>query len=215
MSALLGISAAWAEVIVTAAAGLVALALLIFEFRTVRSERRRREEAEAKGARDISLDRARRVVAWVQPIMWLVERQGVEFRVPGGWKLVVSNDTDDTISNWRAAVVTPDPHETDRLLLEAAVVEHGVIPPRSRFEADLDLDDDAREIPPPHEDLNAIVALWWVDRDGVFWHSREATGPVRIPREGGRWSVDHDAVSARTGGRRQLRRQGFVVTRLD
>lgn len=199
----------------TAAAGLVALALLIFEMRTVRSERRRHEKAEALASQDRSLERARRVVAWIEPIMWHVERQGISNRTPGGWKLVVSNDTDDTISNWRATVINPDPEGVDELLLEAAVVEHGVVPPRSRFEADLRPDPGPDGVVPPHEELKAIAVLWWVDRDAAFWHSRGAAGPFRIPAEDGRWSVRHAELSARPGGRREVRRQGFSATRLN
>lgn len=209
------ISADWAGVIVTAAGGLVALALLIFEMRTARSERHRREEAEVKAVRDLSLERARRVVAWIEPIMWQVNRQGVVAQLPGGWKLVVSNDTDDTISNWRATVIDPAPDGVDRSLLEAAVVEHGVIPPRSRFEADLRTDDASEQVPPAHNDLRAIAVLWWVDRAAVFWHSRGATGPIRVPAEEGRWSVSHHGLSAQPGGRREIHRQGFSATRLN
>jgi hypothetical protein len=209
------ISADWAGVVVTAAGGLIALALLVFEMRTVREERRRREEAEAKAVRDLASERARRVVAWIEPIMWQIEREGVVVQCPGGWKLVVSNDTDDTISNWRAGVVRPDLEHVDELLLEAAVVEHGVIPPRSRFEADLATDDGNDEIPPAHQELEAIAVLWWVDREATFWHSRGAAGPIRIPDENGRWSVKYDGLAARPGGRREVHRQGYSATRLN
>jgi hypothetical protein len=127
---LAGVSAAWAEVAVTGAAGLVALALLILEMQKARLERRLREDAEARAARDLGLERARRVVAWIEPIMWEVQMQGVVTQAPGGWKLVVSNDSDDTLSNWRAAVVNADPEGVDELVLEAAVANHGAIPPR-------------------------------------------------------------------------------------
>lgn len=212
---LVAMTAEWAGVIATGATGLVALALLVFEVRLARSERRLRKEAEASAARDLSLERARRVVAWLEPIMWQVNRQGVEIRCAGGWKLVISNDTDDTLSNWRAYVIVPDPDEVDQLLLEAAVVDHGVIPPRSRFEADMPRPDGKADVPPDHHDLNAVVALWWVDREAHFWHARGAAGPVSIPAEEGRWSVQHREVAARPGGIGDVHRQGISAIRLN
>lgn len=209
------LSADWAGVIVTAAGGLVALALLIFEIRLAHFERRLRKEAETKASRDFSLERARRIVAWLEPIMWEIERQGVVTRQAGGWKLVVSNDTDDTISNWRATVIEPDQVGVDHVLLEAAVVDHGVIPPRSRFEADLISNEAPSEPPPSHNDLSAIVALWWVDREANSWHSRGAAGPLSIPANEGRWSVRHRLQAARPGGIRIVQRQGFSATRLN
>ncbi len=212
---LVAITAEWAGVIATGATGLIALALLVFEVRLTHSERRLRKEAESRAARDLSLERARRVVAWLEPIMWQVNRQGIEIRCAGGWKLVVSNDTDDTVSNWRATVIVPDPVGVDQLLLEAAVIDHGVIPPRSRFEADLAREDGKADVPPAHHDLKAVVALWWVDRDANFWHSRGAAGPLSIPAEDCRWSVEQESVAARQGGIRDAHRQGFSATRLN
>jgi|GEM_PF-2306581 len=84
-------AADWAKVGVITLAALVAFALLIFEMRQARLERRRREEAEAANVRDRALDHARRVVAWIGPIRWEINRQGVVVVVPGGWKLVISN----------------------------------------------------------------------------------------------------------------------------
>jgi hypothetical protein len=208
------VSAEWAGVVVTAAGGLVALALLIFEMRLAKSERRLRKEVEEKATRDIAEERARRVVAWLEPIMWQVNREGVEVRRPGGWKLVVSNDTDDTLSNWKATVQRPDPVR-DELLLEAAVVEHGVIPPRSRFEADVGKVPDPANVPPAHEDLGAIAVLWWVDRDATFWHSRGAAGPLRVPAEDGRWSVKHRELRAQPGGVGNVYRQISSAIRLN
>ncbi|MCE9623345.1 MAG: hypothetical protein K8R99_13475 [Actinomycetia bacterium] len=209
------ISAEWAGVVVTAVGGLIALALLIFEMRTVRVERRHREAAESRIARDVALERARRVVSWIEPVMWQVEREGTVLQVAGGWKVVVSNDTDDTISNWRVAVARLDPANTDEWLLEAAGVEHGVIPPRSRFEADVRTAEQPTEPPPKHEDLSATTLLWWVDREAEFWQWRGAAGPIRVPEEGGRWSVQHPEISARAGGQRELQRHGYSVVRLN
>lgn len=129
--------------------------------------------------------------------------------------VVISNDTDDTLSNWRANVIVSDSVGEEQLLLEAAVVDHGVIPPRSRFEADMTRPDGKADVPPDHQDLNAIVALWWVDREAHFWHSRGAAGPVSIPAEEGRWSVGHREVAARHGGIGDVYRQGFAATRLN
>lgn len=212
---LVAITSDWAGVIATGATGLVALALLAFEVRLARSERRLRRETEVRAARDLSLERARRVVAWLEPIMWQINRQGMEVRCAGGWKLVISNDTDDTVSNWRATVIVPDPVGVDQLLLDAAVVDHGVIPPRSRFEADVAGDDEHADVPPAHHELNAIVALWWVDRDARCWHSRGAAGPLSIPAEEGRWSVRYESVAARQGGVREVHRPGFSAIRLN
>ena len=212
---LLAMTAEWAGVIATGATGLIALALLVFEVRLARHERRLRKEAEANAARDLSLERARRVVAWLEPIMWQVNSQGVEVRRAGGWKLVISNDTDDTLSNWRANVIVPDPVEVDQLLLEAAAVDHGVIPPCSRFEADMPRRDGKANVPPDHQDLSAVVALWWVDREAHFWHSRGAAEPFPIPAEEGRWSVQHREVAARHGGIGDVRRPSFSATRLN
>jgi len=208
-----GSAADWAGVGVTAVGGLIALVLLIFEIRTVRSERHLREAADRRAGRDLSLERARRVVGWIEPIMWQINRQGVVSNHPGGWKLVVSNDTDDTISNWRAVVVKPDVQGVDQALLEAAVVENGVIPPRSRFEADIAGSDAV--IPPAHKELDAIVLLSWVDREAGHWCTRGAAGPFNIPSENGRWSVSDSAVASRSGSRREIRRPDFSVTRLN
>lgn len=216
MECVLGSSSAeWAGVIATAAAGLIALALLIFEIRTAHSERLLRKETEATAARDLALERARRVVGWLEPVMWQTNREGVVARCAGGWKLVVSNDTDDTVSNWRATVVTAELSGVDQILLEAAVVDHGVIPPRSRFEADLPMIDVDQNIPPAHHDLIAIVVLWWMDRDASAWHSRGAAGPFSIPIGEGRWSVHHPKLGARQGGVREVFRPGFTATRLN
>lgn len=189
-------------------AGILTAALLLFEIVQVRRERKLRNEAEAAANRE----RARRVSAWIEPIMWEYNRQGVVRYEPGGWKLVVSNDSDDSVTNWRAVVLNPSNGDRDLALMEAAGVQHGVIPPRSRFEADMPHEGDA---PPSHADLDAIVALWWVDRDGSAWQSRGAAGPKDIQHNDDRWTVSHPDLAARRGGLSEMQGQGCVIRRTN
>lgn len=207
-------AADWWTVGLTAVAGVVAICLLAFEMWQVKQERRRRIAAEEKGARDLALERARRVVAWIEPIRWHMNREGVVQEMPGGWKLVVSNDTDDTISNWRAQVIKPSATGRDELIVEAAVLQHGVISPRSRFEADV-TDADPSRLPIPHDDLEAIVRLEWVDREDQAWHSRGAAGPHQLAQVEGRWAVSHPEVAARTSLMTAVNRPSLVVRRLN